>query len=214
MKRTSAVLLASGALVAAVTGTALAGGSDDVPRSRGTSPASASATPSPGTSAASPTVTPSADGTATTLPAKGAVSSRRARAVALSHVGGGTVTKVEAETEHGRAVWSVRIVRDGVRYDVHVDTKAGEVTRSRGGAGDVRADSHRDDDGGARDGRSGADDHGTRAGTDHHRGDDGDGVDARSGGHDRGVRDGDGASDGRHGNGGEDGHGRYGRHHD
>ncbi|MFJ3224439.1 PepSY domain-containing protein [Streptomyces sp. NPDC086783] len=208
MKRTSVVLLASGALVAAVTGTALAGGGDDASPSSGSSSASASATPSSSTSAATPTAkptpTPSMDDTAgatATMPAKGAVSSRHARAIALSHVGGGSVTKVEAEMEHGRAVWSVRIVRDGARYDVDVDANTGEVTRSRGGARGSGADSRRDDHGDVRDDRSGADDHGARAGADHERGDD------RSGHRD------DGTSDDRHGGDG-DGHGRHGRHHD
>ncbi|MET8228193.1 PepSY domain-containing protein [Streptomyces sp. NPDC005301] len=206
MKRTSVVLLASGALVAAVTGTALAGGGDGSSPSSGSS--SASATPSSSTSAATPTATPtptpSMDDTAgatATMPAKGAVSSRHARAIALSHVGGGSVTKVEGEMEHGRAVWRVRIVRDGARYDVDVDANTGEVTRSRGGAGSSGADSRRDDHGDARDDRSGADDHGARAGADHERGDD------RSGHHD------DGTSDDRRG-GDDDGHGRHGRHHD
>jgi hypothetical protein len=142
------------------------------------------------------------------MPAKGAVSSRHARAIALSHVGCGSVTKVEAEMEHGRAVWSVRIVRDGVRYDVDVHANTGEVTRSRGGTDGSGGDSRRDDHGGVRDGRSGADDPAAWAGADHERGDD------RSGGHDRGGHHDDGTSDDRHGGGGDDHHGRHGRHHD
>lgn len=170
MKRTSVVLLASGALVAAITGTALAGGSDDTSpaaRSASSTTASASAssaptstsTSTPGIPTESPsesqsespsnsaTTDPSADDTAaptstTTAPsgAGTAVGSMRAGQIARSHVGGGTITEVEAETEHGRAVWSVKIVKNGSRYEVHVDRSSGEVTRSRAKADDDRRD--------------------------------------------------------------------------
>ncbi|WP_159074255.1 PepSY domain-containing protein [Streptomyces dioscori] len=70
--------------------------------------------------------------------------SRRAEQIALAHMGGGTVTEVEAETEHGRAVWSVKILKNGSRYEVHVDRGSGEITRSR-----TKSD---DDHGGAQDG--------------------------------------------------------------
>ncbi|GHH33684.1 hypothetical protein GCM10018775_05170 [Streptomyces umbrinus] len=96
----------------------------------------------------------------------------RAGQIARSHVGGGTITEVEAETEHGRAVWSVKIVKNGSRYEVHVDRSSGEVTRSRAKADDDR----RDDGGSGRDDRSGNDDRGGHhddgTGDDHHRGGD------------------------------------------
>jgi uncharacterized membrane protein YkoI len=77
------------------------------------------------------------------------VDSRRAGRIALAHVGGGTVTKVESEVEHGRAVWNVRIVRNGARYDLHVDRNSGEITRSRSGSDDDgTADDHRGGDDG------------------------------------------------------------------
>ncbi|KAA0941099.1 PepSY domain-containing protein [Streptomyces apricus] len=178
MKRTPVVLLASGALVAAIAGTALAsGGGDDASPSRSaSSSATASSAPSTGKPTASPTgsasasasesvsgsptAVPSSDDTAwpTGTAAPGAaVDSRRAGRIALAHVGGGTVTKVESETEHGRAVWSVRIVKDGARYDVDVDRATGEVTRSRAKAGeDSRSgDDHRGGDRGGDDGDSG-----------------------------------------------------------
>lgn len=160
MKRTSVVLLASGALVAAITGTALAGGSDDTsPAARSASSTTASSAPTSGIPTGSPsgsqsespsnsaTTDPSADDTAaptstTTAPsgAGTAVGSMRAGQIARSHVGGGTITEVEAETEHGRAVWSVKIVKNGSRYEVHVDRNSGEVTRSRAKADDDRRD--------------------------------------------------------------------------
>ncbi|MGC5562314.1 PepSY domain-containing protein [Streptomyces sp. FR-108] len=159
MKRASLVLLTSGALVAAITGTALAGGSDDTPHARGTSSASASATATATeeatdpsglssdapTSSASPWQSHSPSGVPTTAPtatapAGSSVGSRRAGEIALSHVGGGTLTEIEAETEHGRAVWSVKILRNGSRYEVHVDRGSGEITRSRSKSDDDHGD--------------------------------------------------------------------------
>ncbi|MDQ0779676.1 hypothetical protein QF026_008142 [Streptomyces aurantiacus] len=163
MKRISLVLLTSGALVAAITGTALAGGSDDTSPPRSASSASASSVPSPGMPTASssapssgspsqsPTTVPTADdtagpaGSASTAPASRSVGGRRAGELALSHVGGGTLAEVEAETEHGRAVWSVKIVKDGVRYEVHVDRGSGAITRSRTKADDDHGGHHAED---------------------------------------------------------------------
>ncbi|MFJ2261772.1 PepSY domain-containing protein [Streptomyces sp. NPDC087844] len=169
MKRASLVLLTSGALVAAIAGTALAGGSDDGSPSRSSSSATATPTagatvssgpssdapvssPSPWQSHApsgSPTTAPTVDDTAgptaaspATTPASPSVGSRRAGEIALSHVGSGTVTEVEAETEHGRTVWSVEILGNGSRYEVHVDRGSGEITRSR-----TKSDDDHGDDG-------------------------------------------------------------------
>jgi uncharacterized membrane protein YkoI len=69
--------------------------------------------------------------TATAPPGGEVVPSDLAAAAALAHVGGGTVTRIESEFEHGRAVWKVRIVKNGVRYDVHVDKATGAITRSK-----------------------------------------------------------------------------------
>ncbi|MFS8204257.1 PepSY domain-containing protein [Streptomyces sp. CWNU-52B] len=181
MKRVSLVLLTSGALVAAVAGTALAGGSDDTSPARGTSSATASAAPSPGvpTASADDTAGPAATASGST-----SVSGRRAGELALARVGGGTISRIEAEQEHGRAVWNVRIVKSGDRYDVHVDRSSGEITRSRAKDGDGRGD----DTSGGRQSLSGSDDHGR------HHDDDGGGDDRHRGGDD------------------EDG-GRHGRHH-
>ncbi|MFE7068792.1 PepSY domain-containing protein [Streptomyces sp. NPDC057620] len=71
--------------------------------------------------------------------------SRRAGEIALSHVGGGTISEVEGETEHGRSVWSVKILKNGSRYEVHVDRGSGEITRSRTKSDDDHGGS--DDDG-------------------------------------------------------------------
>ena len=97
------------------------------------------------------------------------------RKIALERTGGGEVTEVERELEHGRPVWDVELVRDGVEYEVDVDRETGEVLRfeadgrdddddrGRGGRDDDRWDDDRwddddrgrDDHGGDRDGRGG-----------------------------------------------------------
>ena len=46
------------------------------------------------------------------------IGAAQARTVALRAAGGGRVTKVERETEHGRAVWDVEVIRGGVEHDI------------------------------------------------------------------------------------------------
>ena len=109
--------------------------------------------------AASAPVTVVAVADATGLTADEAVS----RAVA--HLGGGTATKVEQETEHGRTVWEVEVQGDARVTEVHVDAATGDITRVK-------------DDGRGRDdrGRHGGDDrsgrHSSDDGPDHDRFDD------------------------------------------
>ena len=54
-----------------------------------------------------------------------------AAAIAVRVAGGGYVQSIERETEHGRAVWDVDVIRDGVEHDIDVDRSTGEVTRHR-----------------------------------------------------------------------------------
>ncbi|MBL7258873.1 PepSY domain-containing protein [Paractinoplanes lichenicola] len=196
MKRSYAIAAAVGAAaVLGVTGTALAAGGDDAGPSVSPSPTSSSevfrgdgglddnsspssspspfetvepgsVTPVPRSSSSSPSAT-SGLGNA----AGGAVNSisiAQAKAKALSVVGGGRVTKVEAETEHGRAVWEVEVIFKGAEHDLDIDRKTGAVTdhdidrdddrgRGRGGDDDRNDDKGRggDDD---RSGRHGGDD--------------------------------------------------------
>jgi uncharacterized membrane protein YkoI len=139
MKRTSILVAAIGAAaVLGVGGTALAATTDDDNGLRGDGTvddnggAAATAAPSSSTSA-------------------GTVSATDAEGVALAATGGGQVIRVEAETEHGVAVWSVRIVVNGVRHDVDVARGTGEVLPHGHGADDgVTGD--------RRGGRTGADD--------------------------------------------------------
>ncbi|WP_329102397.1 PepSY domain-containing protein [Micromonospora sp. NBC_01699] len=65
-----------------------------------------------------------------TGPATERVSRDLAVDIARRHVGGGQLDKVEVEQEHGRRVWSVRLVQDGNRVRVDVDAATGRVTRT------------------------------------------------------------------------------------
>ncbi|MFC9842936.1 PepSY domain-containing protein [Streptomyces sp. NPDC060223] len=186
MKRTSMILLSAGALVAAITGTALAGGNRDATPTQSTS----SAPTVPGTSTEMPTPDATADVTVSPTASATAgptVSSGRAGEIALAHVGGGTITEIESEVEHGRTAWSVKILKNGSRYKVYVDRSNGEITRAEGSSDDDGADdrntgdddkgrSSSDDNGRGDDDRAGSDDHGG-----HHSDDE---ADDRSGGSD------------------------------
>jgi uncharacterized membrane protein YkoI len=146
MKRTSILAAAIGAAaVLGAGGTALAATTDDhaTPSSRATDDdrglrgdgtlddnGAAAVSPSP---SVSPSVSPSADSGF-----GGAVSATDAESLALAATGGGRVVRVEAETEHGTAVWSVRIVVNGVRYDLDVDRGTGDVLAHGHGADDGR----------------------------------------------------------------------------
>jgi hypothetical protein len=64
------------------------------------------------------------------------------------------VESVERETEHGRAVWDVDVIVNGVEHDIDVDRSTGAVTRHR-----VKATGDKGgDDRGGRHGGHGADD--------------------------------------------------------
>jgi hypothetical protein len=115
--------------------------------------------------------TPAATTPATRTP--GAITIDTARAIALRAVGGGRVTGIESETEHGRAVWDVDVVAFGVRHDIDVDSSTGTVLRHR-----IKGSSGNDDRRGGGDDR-GRDDRG-RGG---HGSDDQGGDDHGSGGH-------------------------------
>jgi hypothetical protein len=71
------------------------------------------------------------------------------------------VHEVEREVEHGRVEWKVEITKDGVTYDIRVDSLSGAVTRvdtddrDDRTRGDDRIDDRIDDHGGDRDDRDG-----------------------------------------------------------
>ncbi|GLW34597.1 PepSY domain-containing protein [Actinoplanes regularis] len=168
----------------------------------------------------SPSASPSVTASSSYEESTATVSAEAAREIAIQAAGGGRVESVERETEHGRPVWDVDVIVDGVEHDIDVDRVTGEVLRHRieGGA-DVRvspsATSRVDDHGGR--GRGG-DDNGVHseagddkgglreAGDDHgglrEAGDDHGG--AREAGDDRGGRHGGGDDRGRGGHGSDD----------
>jgi uncharacterized membrane protein YkoI len=126
----TASALAVGTLAAlALGGTALAADRDEV-----TAPPSAS---SPSASPSSPAAPSSA------AAAADAISLDAAKDIAVKAAGGGQVTDVERETEHGRAVWDVEVQVGDLEHDLDVDRASGEV---------LRHESERDDDGSDHDG--------------------------------------------------------------
>jgi uncharacterized membrane protein YkoI len=89
-----------------------------------------------------PTVTavPAASVTDTTTPTTSAAPTddripvERAREIAVAAVGGGEVTGVESELEHGRLQWKVDVTSGGTGHDVRIDATTGEVVGRAGSA--------------------------------------------------------------------------------
>ncbi|NES30859.1 PepSY domain-containing protein [Micromonospora terminaliae] len=158
MRRTSLVLAAiGGAAALAVTGTAIGLTAADGPGPAGapvavTTDATGPSDDNPGTaddSAGTVDDNPGADDSATagTMPTpgaekSGAVDPQRAGRVALERLGGGRIVEIEAETEHMRPVWSVKVNRTGTTYEVKVDRGDGTVVEieRRTAEGDRRTD--------------------------------------------------------------------------
>jgi hypothetical protein len=121
-----------------------------------------------GTATSSPTMPPAQPGAAE-------LSADEAAAIAVAHVGGGRVTQVESELEHGRREWKVRVANGAQEHDVRVDALSGAITRTDRSddgnrAGRSSDDRGYDDNGGNR----GGDDRGRGSddrGYDDHRGD-------------------------------------------
>ncbi|MFD2764374.1 PepSY domain-containing protein [Micromonospora eburnea] len=171
MRRTSLVLaVAGGAAVLAVAGAALGVTTADRP-APGTALSAVTAGPT-GDDNPKPDDDPTPGGatpSAAAGTAGGAVSRTRAGEIALARAGGGRIVEIEAETEHGRPVWSVKVVDGGIRHEVKVDRGNGAV---------VEAERERTDDhGGA---RTRTDDHGRVHGGSDDRYDDHGGTRGRS----------------------------------
>lgn len=115
--RRIAVPVAAGTLtLLALGGTAVALGSTGTPAP---TPVAVTSTSSP---TSSPTTTPTAAAGET-------MSEELARELAVAQAGGGTVTNVEQEVEHGRLEWKVDVLRDGVQQDIRIDAATGTVAR-------------------------------------------------------------------------------------
>ncbi|MEU7979639.1 PepSY domain-containing protein [Micromonospora sp. NPDC049081] len=155
MKRTSLLLAAAGgAVVLAVTGTALGVSAAErapvaTPTADTTAPApvdpSATAA-TPGTPGGTPTTGSPAPGGSTAPTTDDAVSQQRAGEIALAKVGAGQITEIEREQEEGRPVWSVEIINGDTEHEVEVDRDNGAVVKSEQEKADDDDRSGKDDD--------------------------------------------------------------------
>jgi hypothetical protein len=59
------------------------------------------------------------------------ISQARAVEIALRAAGGGRVTKVERETEHGRPVFGIEVISGGTEHDLDIDRADGTILRHR-----------------------------------------------------------------------------------
>lgn len=153
-------------LVAAAAALGIAGTADPVAAPVGNSAAlSALSTSTPTTSARPSTSSADPTGSATTAPAapSSGIGPEEAASIALAHVGGGRVGKIESEFEHGRHEWKVEVHGGGRVDDVRVDAATGAITRTDRDGRDDRDD--RDDHRG-RDHHGDRDDHGSHRGRD------------------------------------------------
>ncbi|WP_433112685.1 PepSY domain-containing protein [Micromonospora sp. CA-246542] len=148
MKRTNLLLAsAGGAAVLAVAGAALGVTAARDSRTDTTLAAATAAPTVDSTTAAPATGGPSSTGTASGTPTSGAPSSsdapsaggapagaavdeKRAGEIALAKAGGGRIVEIEAEQEHGRAVWSVEVVVGDTEHEVDVDRENGSVVKA------------------------------------------------------------------------------------
>ena len=118
MRRTITIAVSTGAAVAVLGGgLAMASVGDDHSSDDRGRPAAT----------ATPTARPSVSSPAT------AVDRAQAELIALSQVPGGRVESIESEQEHGRTVWSVRVIAKGVEHDIQIDRRTGTILRDRTG---------------------------------------------------------------------------------
>jgi uncharacterized membrane protein YkoI len=82
------------------------------------------------------------------VPVDPVISRDEAVRIAQERVGGGDVTEVETELEHGRPEWKIELHVNGVEHDVRVDAQTGDITRVDSDNDDDNDDDHddRDDD--------------------------------------------------------------------
>lgn len=136
--------IAVGAL-AVTAGTAVALSSQPDPTNTSSQPtttSSTSFTTSSSTGSSTSSSTPeSSTGTSSpssTVPVDPVISRDDAIRIAQERVGGGDVTEVENEMEHGRPEWKIELSVNGIEHDVRVDAQTGDITR-------VDSDDDRDD---------------------------------------------------------------------
>jgi len=148
MKRIPAIIAAAGVAALAVTGTAYAAtrGAGGEARPLTGLGAALTAEPTPTTDDTPlPTdaATPTDPATSTTPPMSAdRLTAEKAAEIALARTGGGTVTEIESEFEHGFSTWKIEIVKSGVEHDIYVDRATGRIVKSDT---DTRDDDARDD---------------------------------------------------------------------
>lgn len=125
--------IAVGAL-AVTAGTAVALSNQDDPTNTSSatttsaSPFSTESSTESSTTESSPTSTGTNSPTST-VPVDPVISRDEAIRIAQERVGGGVVTEVENELEHGRPEWKIELHVNGVEHDVRVDAQTGDITR-------------------------------------------------------------------------------------
>jgi uncharacterized membrane protein YkoI len=161
--RTASALAAGAVAALAIGGTALAAGGDPAdPAVDMSSDGNVISAPAP--SAATPDSAVPSSAPSSSASSAGTISLDAAKAIAVKAAGGGSVESAEQETEHGRAVWDVDVLVNGVEHDIDVDRATGEVLghETDSDADDRGPDSDDDD----------SDDHGRPGSDDDDHGDD------------------------------------------
>jgi uncharacterized membrane protein YkoI len=116
VRRTATTAAAAALTLLVLGGTAYALGTDGAPTVTAVPAASVTGTEvAVGTPTSSPT------------PTDDRIPVDRAREIAVAAVGGGEVTKIESEVEHGRLQWKVDVTGGGVAHDVRIDAATGDV---------------------------------------------------------------------------------------
>lgn len=67
--------------------------------------------------------------TQTGTPAAITITYEKAKEIALTKVGGGTVREIELDYEHGILVYEVEIKYNGIKYEVDVNAETGEIVK-------------------------------------------------------------------------------------
>jgi hypothetical protein len=149
--RTASALAAGAVAALAIGGTALAAGGDPSNQAVGTLP-NGDVAPALAPSPSSPDSTAPASITPSSAPSSSAsspeaISLDAATQIAVKAAGGGSVESAERDTEHGRAVWDVDVLVNGVEHDIDVDRATGEVLRHETGSDSDDHGRGSDDDG-------------------------------------------------------------------
>jgi hypothetical protein len=194
--RTALALAAGAATTVMFAGAAMAAGADD-PAARPSASVDDSAarsaspsvddSPAPDDPHSADDSSPAGAGAPSVAPNAGAgVSRTRAEQIATRAAGGGRVTKVERETEHGRAVYKIEVRVGAVEHDLYIDVATGDVLRhqvdkSSGGSASgssssrkpsIKSSSGRSSSKGRGSDDAAGDDHGRHSGRDNEAGDD------------------------------------------